>query len=155
VPGGSPAVIAAAGAAGRRALSLPPPARPDTPPTVGGAGSSAALAITSCHGPGCCPGRDPAVTYAACHRVLAPGGILAVVIAAADGGPADLAWPAAGARAAGFAYAQHIVLVHAAIDSGRLVPFRAGPGTAGDPAGLRVHSDLLIFTKLIKEPACA
>jgi hypothetical protein len=53
----------------------------------------------------------------------------------------------AAARAAGLVYAQHIVLVHAAIAGGRLVPCRAGADTAGDPGGVRVHSDLLIFTK--------
>lgn len=146
VPDGSPAVIHAAGAAGRRDV-LPGPGDPG--------GRAAALAITACHGPGCCADREPgsrgglAGMYGTCYRALAPGGILAVVLATApaDGQPADLAWPAAGARAAGFAYAQHIVLVYAAIDDGRLVPFRAGPGSAADPAGIRVHSDLLIFTK--------
>src|SRR5208283_1958838 len=94
----------------------------------------ATLAITSCHGPGCCasgpePGGDdrPGVLYAACQRVLRPGGVLAVITAsgatAPDGRLADLTGQAvAGARAAGLIYAQHIVLVHAAIRDGQLAP---------------------------------
>jgi hypothetical protein len=53
----------------------------------------------------------------------------------------------AAARAAGLAYAQHIVLVHAAIDGDRLDPASPAPGTASPPGGTRVHSDLLVFTK--------
>jgi hypothetical protein len=53
----------------------------------------------------------------------------------------------AAARAAGLAYAQHIVLVHAAVDGDRLDPASPVSGTAGPPGGTRVHSDLLVFTK--------
>jgi hypothetical protein len=87
--------------------------------------------------------------YAACHRVLALGGILAVLMTspAPDGPLADPAWPVARARAACVAYTQHIVLVHAAITGGRLVPGPASYGTAGGLGGIRVHFDLLTFTK--------
>ena len=120
----------------------------------------ATLAITSCHGPGCCasgtpePGGDdrPGVLYAACQRVLRPGGVLAVITAsgatASDGRLADLTGQAvAGARAAGLVYAQHIVLVHAAIRDGQLAPDPAVGGAPSLPGGCRVHSDLLIFTQ--------
>src|SRR5947207_516409 len=64
------------------------------------------------------------------------------------GPPGDLAGHVvAAARAAGLAYAQHIVLVHAAIDGDRLDPAGPAPGTASPPGGTRVHSDLLVFTK--------
>ena len=85
--------------------------------------------------------------YAACQRVLTPGGILAVVTAsrAPGGQPADLAGHAvAAARAAGLVYAQHIVLVHAAIDGDHLAPAAAASSRAG---GTQIHSDLLVFTK--------
>jgi hypothetical protein len=119
----------------------------------------AALAITGCHGPGCCaggpePGGEdgPGVLHAACVRVLRPGGVLGVIPAspavAPDGQLADLTGQAvASARAAGLVYAQHIVLVHAAIRDGQLAPDPAAGGAAGLPGGCRVHSDLLIFTK--------
>ena len=54
------------------------------------------------------------------------------------------------ARAAGLVYAQHIVLLHAAVDGGQLRPFpgqdpvscpREGPPDA------RIHADLLVLIK--------
>jgi hypothetical protein len=79
--------------------------------------------------------------------VLRPGGILAVITAgtAAPGGTtADTAGSVvAAARAAGLVYAQHIVLVRAAIDGDRLAP---APGSSA-PGGSPVHDDLLLFTK--------
>jgi hypothetical protein len=52
----------------------------------------------------------------------------------------------AAARAAGLVYAQHIVLVRAAIDGDRLAP--AAPIAGADaPGGSQVHDDLLVFTK--------
>ena len=116
----------------------------------------AALAITGCHGAGCCcpepgGGDDPALVYAACQRVLAPGGVLAVITAsrASGGGQlADLAGHAvAAARAAGLVYAQHIVLVHAAIDGDHLTPDPAATAPASRAGGTQIHSDLLVFTK--------
>ncbi len=116
----------------------------------------AALAITGCHGPGCCsspePGGadDPALVYAACQRVLAPGGVLAVITASrADGGQlADLAGHAvAAARAAGLVYAQHIVLVHAAIDGDHLASDPAATVSADSVGGTQIHSGLLVFSK--------
>ena len=116
----------------------------------------AALAITGCHGPGCCSPREPggadgpALLYAACQRVLAPGGVLAVITASrAPGGQlADLAGHAvAAARAAGLVYAQHIVLVHAAIDGDHLAPDPAATAPVSRAGGTSIHSDLLVFTK--------
>ena len=54
----------------------------------------------------------------------------------------------AAARAAGLVYAQHIVLVHAAIDGDRLAPAEPRrPAPPARPAAARVHCDLLVFTK--------
>jgi len=82
--------------------------------------------------------------------VLRPGGILAVITAgtAAPGGTtADTAGSVvAAARAAGLVYAQHIVLVRAAIDGDRLDPAAPDPGPGPDLPG-PVHDDLLVFTK--------
>jgi hypothetical protein len=173
-PDGSLAVIEAAAAASRRVLALIPiggraPAGLD--PAIrlrpGGPGlllapqdpdtGQAALAITGCHGPGCClaepggaDGPALALVYAACQRVLAPGGVLAVITASrADGGQlTDLAGHAVGAaRAAGLVYAQHIVLVHAAIDGDHLAPDLAAAAPVSRAGGICIHSDLLVFTK--------
>ena len=153
--GGSPAVAEAAAAAGRCVLALTPaPARqrPGVPAALPPSGDpragTAGLAVAGWCGPGCCgsqPGtadgkKDPGPLFAACERVLRPGGVLAVITGpAAPGG--TLAGTAgsivAAARAAGLAYAQHIVLVRAAIDGDRLAPAAPGP----------VHDDLLVFTK--------
>ena len=163
--GGSPAVIEAAAAAGRRVLALiPGPApgrqRPGVPaalpPPGDPAAGTAGLAVAGCHGPGCCgqqpgggAGPDPGPVFAACERVLRPGGVLAVIAGpAAPGGTlTDTAGSVvAAARAAGLVYAQHIVLVRAAIDGDRLAPAAADPGPAA-PGGSPVHDDLLVFTK--------
>lgn len=179
-PDGSPAVIEAAAAAGRRVLALIPggehtlarlracldPAgrplarlRPGGPDLLLAPGDpdagQAALAITGCHGPGCCSPmesggtEDPALLYVACERVLAPGGVLAVITASP--GPSGQVTGEAGhtvaaARAAGLVYAQHVVLVHAAIDGGHLIPEPAAAGPVS-LAGHHIHSDLLVFTK--------
>ena len=163
-----PAVTEAAAAAGRRVLALAPAAAPDgqrpagpaaLPPPGDPAAGTAGLAIAGCHGPGCCgqqppgpAGPDAGLLYAACERLLRPGGVLAVITGpATPGGPAaDTAGNAvAAARAAGLVYAQHIVLVRAAVDGDRLVPAAGpepGPGTE-PPGGTPVHDDLLILTK--------
>ena len=181
-PDGTLAVIEAAVTAGRRVLALIPdgggcavaglpagldPAarplarlRPGGPDLLLAPGNPdagrAALAITGCHGPGCCspmePGgaHGPALLYAACQRVLAPGGVLAVITAsrAPAGQLADLAGHAvAAARAAGLVYAQHIVLVHAAIDGDHLAPDPAATAPVSRAGGTCIHSDLLVFTK--------
>ena len=172
--GCSPAVAEAAAAAGRRVLVLvpdgsggyPPPVpypvarlRPGGPALVLAPGhpvtGQAALAVA-----GCCAGpgtsgqdgqdeQDAGLLFAACERVLRPGGVLAVIAGpAADGGTlTDTAGSVtAAARAAGLVYAQHIVLVRAGIDGDRLAP--AAPVAGADaPGGSQVHDDLLVFTK--------
>ena len=98
--------------------------------------------------------------YAACERVLRPGGVLAVITASTrrPGGLRDDPGGAiAAARAAGLIYAQHIIALHAAITGGQLTPGppdAARPDEADGPPAVhaRVHSDLLVFTKH-KEPA--
>ena len=164
--GGSPAVIEAAAAAGRPVLTLAPGPAPGRqrpgvlaalPPPGDPDAGTAGLAVAGCCGPGCCgrqPGsadkrQDPGPVFAACERVLRPGGVLAVISGpAAPGGMlTDTAGSAvAAARAAGLVYAQHIVLVRAAIDGDRLAPAAPGIGSAA-PGGSPVHDDLLVFTK--------
>ena len=121
----------------------------------------AALAITAaCATPGCPPpgpdngdagpGADPGVLYAACQRVLLPGGLLTVITAAAR----QPGWPGeviAHARAAGLIYTQHIIALHAPIRGSRLHPPAPGAPAPGAHlaavAGLHLpaHSDLLVF----------
>jgi hypothetical protein len=167
IPGtGCAALTAAAASTGRRVLGvtagLPGPlapacrgtAAPGAPPSAGRDSGHAALAVTlSRHGlPADGVDAGEAAPYAACHRVLRPGGVLAVLAGCpAPGGIPDLALAVACARAAGLVYAQHIILLHAAITGGQLRPFpgpRPGPpGVQHDPPGARIHTDLLIFTK--------
>ena len=62
--------------------------------------------------------------YAACQRVLRPGGVLVVITACTPGRPgwADPGEAIACARAAGLIYAQHIIALHAPIRGSRLTP---------------------------------
>jgi hypothetical protein len=175
---GTGALLSAAAAAGRRVLGLfPGPAachaassrldqdlgparrllaqvRPGGPDVLLEAGcpeaGQAALAITGRGGPGA-----GGVLYAACERVLRPGGVLAVLTASTPGPGGlrdDPGEVIAAARAAGLIYAQHIVALHATITYGQLLPRPqdASPDeTAGPPAVCaRIHSDLLVFTKI-------
>ena len=176
--GCSPAVAEAAAAAGRRVLALVPDGasgyplpvpypvarlRPGGPALVLAPGNpvtgQAALAVAGCCSPGCRAAsgqddRDAGLLYAACERVLRPGGVLAVIAgpAAPGGTTADTAGSVvAAARAAGLIYAQHIVLVRAGIDGDRLAPAAPSPEPAG-PGGSPVHDDLLVFTKPGGEP---
>ena len=163
----------AAAAAGRPVLALVPdgrsgyplpvpyPAarlRPGGPALVPAPGNpvtgQAALAIAGCCSSSCRAAsgqddQDAGLLYAACERVLRPGGVLADITSpSAPGGTlTDTAGSVvAAARAAGLVYAQHIVLVRAGIDGDRLIP--AAPGTGADaPGGSPVHDDLLVFTK--------
>jgi hypothetical protein len=163
VAGGSSAVTEAAAAAGRRVLALttgPTPARQRPgvpaalPPPGDPSAGTASLAVAGrC---GSQPGsahreQDPGPVFAACERVLRPGGVLAVITGpAAPGGTlTDTAGSlVAAARAAGLVYAQHIVLVRATIDGDRLTPAVPSPGPAiAAPGGSPVHDDLLVFTK--------
>jgi hypothetical protein len=175
---GTGALLSAAAAAGRRVLGLfpgpaacraaglrldqdlGPAARPLARARVGGPGllleagcpeaGHAALAITGRGGPG-----DGGVLYAACERVLRPGGVLAVLTASTPrpaGLRDDPGEVIAAARAAGLTYAQHIVALHAAITGGQLTPGPPGaarPDEAAGPPAVHacVHSDLLVFTK--------
>jgi hypothetical protein len=81
----------------------------------------AALAVAGCCSSGCCASsgitgqddQDAGLLFAACERVLRPGGLLAVIASpAAPGGTlTDTAGSVtAAARPAGLVYAQHIVL---------------------------------------------
>jgi len=168
-----PAVAEAAAAAGRPVLALVPdgctgyplpvpyPAarlRPGGPALVLAPGNpvtgQAALAIAGCCASPGTSGQDAGLLYAACERVLRPGGVLAViaVLAAPGGTLTDTAGSVvAAARAAGLVYAQHIVLVRADIAGDRLIPAAPGAGAAA-PGGSPVHDDLLVFTKPGGEP---
>jgi hypothetical protein len=147
IPGAGCAALAAAAArTGRRILAI---ANPGEQPSRGScAAGQAALAITIFS-----DGTDECETepYAACHRALWPGGVLAVLAGrSAPGQIQDLAHAVACARAAGLIYTQHIVLLHATIDGRQLRPFPgqdapSGPGES--PPGTRIHADLLVLTK--------
>jgi hypothetical protein len=161
--GSSPAVAEAAAAAGRRLLALTAgPAlarqRPGVPaalpPPADPAAGTAGLAIAGWRGPGCCglpPGNtdgepDPGTAFAACERALRPGGVLAVITGPATPGGTTTAGNVAAARAAGLVYAQHIVLVRAAIDGDSFTAADPGPRQTV-PEGRPAHDDLLVFTK--------
>jgi hypothetical protein len=152
IAGGLPAVTQAAAAAGRRVLALDPgpaPAlrRPGAPaalpPPGDPAAGTAALAVAGCgQEPDVEPAQDPGPVFAACERVLRPGGVLAVITGPAAPGGQDVGTAGslvAAARAAGLVYAQHIVLVRAAVDGDHLAPAVPGAGP--------VHDDLFVFTK--------
>jgi hypothetical protein len=175
---GTGTLVVAAAAAGRRALALAPatghrqdlaarldhdlgPAcRPLARLSPGGLRhllhaaspdtSQATLALTAaCATPGCPPsGADPGLLYAACQRVLAPGGLLVIITSAArqPGHPGELI---AHARAAGLVYTQHIIAVHARIRGSHLITAIPGPsGPAAGPARhVPIHTDLLVFTE--------
>ena len=126
VPGAGCAALAAAAArTGRRVLGIA--ASPGGQP--GGASCAAgqaALAVTVFSGglPAGGAAAGETVLYAACQRALRPGGVLAVIAGRpAPGQIPDLSHAVACARAAGLVYAQHIVLIHAAVDGGQLRPF--------------------------------
>jgi hypothetical protein len=122
----------------------------------------AALAVTGCGEPApprACPGTGepaagPGVLYAACQRVLRPGGVLAVITASTPGPGGlrdDPGEAISRARAAGLVYAQHVVALHAPITGSQITPgedaTRPGEATGPGPAHVRIHSDVLVFTK--------
>jgi hypothetical protein len=153
VPGaGCPVLAAAAAHAGRRVLgiALSPGQQPGAFSCAAG---QAALAITVFSGalPAGGAAGCETVLYAACQRVLRPGGVLAVIAGRpAPGQIPDLSHAVACARAAGLIYAQHIVLLHAAVDGGQLRPFPGQPAASCPrqrPPGARIHADLLVLTK--------
>jgi hypothetical protein len=154
--GCTPAVRHAAAAAGRRVFALVPrpapaphhPGRPAAMPPPGDpAAGTAALAIASCCGQQQCGEPEgPGPMFGACGWVLRPGGVLAVITGPAAPGVQAAGSAVAAARAAGLIYAQHIVLVYAAIDGDHLTPAAPGPEPAA-PGGSPVHGDLLVFTK--------
>jgi hypothetical protein len=93
---------------------------------------------------------DPVLVYGGLRRRLRPGGILAVVLGTDHSNPpADAAGLVDLAATAGLSYLQHIVVVHAAATGDRLTPpdHQAAKLGAGGAAHLKVHRDLMIFTR--------
>ena len=81
------------------------------------------------------PAADPGVLYAACQRVLRPGGVLAVITASTPrpGGLRDDPGKVISrARAAGLVYAQHIVALHVPVTGSQIAP---APGDVARPGG--------------------
>jgi hypothetical protein len=183
IPGARDGVlVAAAAAAGRRVLCLgpgprsreqilaclsrvDPPLRQLAEVRSGGpalllqAGSpetgQAALAIT---GGGEPVPSEPAdcsgVLYAACQRVLRPGGVLAVITASTPGPGGlrdDPGEVISRARAAGLVYAQHIVALHVPVTGSQITPPPGGDARSGEGGGAavhtQIHSDFLVFTQ--------
>lgn len=101
--------------------------------------------------------------YAACHRVLRPGGLLVTVTknTRRRGRCLDLAGlTVSAARSVGFAYVQHVVALLGPIRDGQLC---ARPSfwqltqtrkarERGEPAHLGVHEDVLVFQALEVRP---
>jgi hypothetical protein len=149
---GGPALLLQAGhpEAGQAVLAI-----------AGGGGPAPPRACPSGSPGGGEPAAGPGVLYAACQRVLRPGGVLAVITASTPcpGGLRDDPGEAiTQARAAGLIYAQHIVALHVPICGSQLAPGTddtARPDQAAVLAAvhIRIHSDLLVFTKPGKEPA--
>jgi hypothetical protein len=116
----------------------------------------AALAITGGGEPA--PGEPaarPGVLYAACQRVLRPGGVLAVITASTTGPGGlrdDPGEVISRARAAGLVYAQHIVALHVPVTGSQITPAPGDDAGLGAVAGLaavhtQIHSDFLVFTQ--------
>jgi hypothetical protein len=172
-PAACPALAAALAGTGRRILGVtagppgpaeragqrPPACRggahPGEPPDGARGTGQAALAVTmSCDGlPAGAANPGQAAPYPAARRALRPGGLLAVIAGPpAAGGIPDLGLAVARARAAGLVYAQHIILIHAAIDGEQLrlfpAPRPAAPSSLRESQpGAHIHTDLLIFSK--------
>jgi hypothetical protein len=129
-PGGRPRVLVRSGGPG----VLLEPGSPEA--------GQAALAIAAV------PRDGPGDLYAACERVLRPGGILAVLTSAPAPGTAagDAAAVIAAARAAGLVHAQHVIALRVPVAGGQLA---ARPGTVPPPGAVcaRVHADVLVLSK--------
>ena len=164
--GGSPAVTEAAAAAGRRVLALvpgPAPARqrpgvpaalppPGTPPPgrPGWPSPAAAAPAAAVGSRAARPGRaGPGPVFAACERVLRPGGVLAVITGPAAPGGTPPAPPGASSPPP----------ARPAWSTPSTSSWSAPPSTATAspppppipapprPAAARSHDDLLVFTK--------
>jgi hypothetical protein len=116
----------------------------------------AALAITGGSDPA--PGEPaagPGVLYAACQRVLRPGGVLAVITASTPGPGGlrdDPGEVISRARAAGLVYAQHIVALHVPVTGSHIAPASGDAARPSKGAGVavlhaQIHSDFLVFTQ--------
>jgi hypothetical protein len=125
----------------------------------GGTGTADLVVVTACPAPGCWPpgpaadrggDTDPRLPWAACHRALRPGGVLAVITTAVRR-PGWAGRLIAHARAAGLMYAQHVVVLHAPVrDDHLLSPSPQPAGASAGPAdGVHrpVHTDLLLFAQ--------
>jgi hypothetical protein len=102
------------------------------------------------HDPDLDPDLDPVLVYGGLRRRLRPGGILAVILGTDHSNPpADAAGLVDVAAEAGLSYLQHIVAVHAHATGDRLTPpgHQAATPTPGGAAHLKVHRDLMIFTR--------
>ena len=148
----------------RSAPGRDPGLRPGCQAAMCGHGGRAALAVvTAC--PGCghsavgSGGSDgPDLPYGAFRRLLRPGGLLAIITAEARH-PGHAGQVIARARAAGLAYTQHVIAVHAPVTGDRLTspwPQQEAHGHEPvpdhDPVHVPVHTDLLLFTR--RQGAC-
>ena len=92
---------------------------------------------------------DPVVVYGGLRRRLRPGGVLAVILATDETNqPADAAGLVDVAAAAGLSYLQYIVAVRATAAGDQLTPpHGAAVSAPGAAAHIKVHRDLMIFTR--------
>jgi hypothetical protein len=152
VPGAGCTMLAAAAArTGRRILDIADPGGHPGGASCPPGQAALAVIVGSAARPADGSATPQTALYAACQRALRPGGVLVIIVGRpAPGQIPDLSHAVASARAAGLVYAQHIVLLHAAVDGAQLRPFPGQHATAcprEDPSGTRIHADLLVLTK--------